>query len=322
MAETTKAATIATLVTRMHARPDVDLPRLADALVHLLMAGARFSGFWSGEMMSPASTGSLDSGEWRLIQRFNSMEQALAWKNSPKRTDLLGVLAAYSNGQTPSVTDELIDSGRSEGSVATAIVTDVKPETQEEYFAWECKIQSAQAQFPGYHGIYLEPPIPGRPGKWTTLLRFESPESLEKWFASPERQAIIAEGQKFVNETKFQQMTSSFPGWFPVDKLTGKGPPNWKSALLVMLGLYPIVMLEIFFLTPYQTTWNSAFRTFLNLMLSVAFTTWVSMPVFVKQFGWWLLPDEDAPSSVHIRGLLIVTAILLLEMALLWNLLQ
>ncbi len=321
MVETTKAATIATLVTRIHARPDVELSRFADALVQLMMTGARFAGFWSGEMIAPASSGSAESSEWRLIQRFDTMEWAVAWKESPQRKTLLSELASYSNGQEQSLQDELLD-GRSEGSVATAIITDVKRETQEEYFAWQYKIQSAQAQYPGYHGVYLEPPIPGRPGKWTTLLRFESPESLEKWFASPERLALVAEGEALVKETKFQQLTSSFPGWFPVDRLTGKGPPNWKSALLVLLGLYPIVMLEIYFLTPYETTWNSAFRTFINLTLSVAFTTWVSMPIFVKQFGWWLLPDEDAPSSLHVRGLLIVTAILLLEMALLWNLLK
>ncbi|MBX9670148.1 MAG: hypothetical protein K2X93_21285, partial [Candidatus Obscuribacterales bacterium] len=313
MTRITRAATIATLVTRMDARPDVELPILADALVRLLMSGARSSGFWSGEMVAPAA-GAAGSTQWRLIQRFDSKEQAVAWKESPQRAELLRELMSHTDGHLPGVSDELMDSGASEGSVATAIITEVKAETQEEYFAWECKIQTAQAQFPGYHGIYVEPPLPDRPGQWTTLLRFESPVAIENWFASPQRQTLVAEGRKFVKGTKFQQMTSSFPGWFPVDQLTGKGPPNWKSALLVMLGLYPIVMLEIFVLSPFEVTWNSALKTFINLTLSVAFTTWVSMPLFIKKFGWWLLPPDNAPPSIHVRGTLIVSAILLVEM--------
>ncbi|MDT7811502.1 MAG: hypothetical protein QOJ42_1418, partial [Acidobacteriaceae bacterium] len=31
--------------------------------------------------------------------------------------------------------------------------------------------------------------------------------------------------------------------------VTGKGPPDWKTAIFVMLGLYPIVVLELRFLS-------------------------------------------------------------------------
>ncbi len=44
-------------------------------------------------------------------------------------------------------------------------------------------------------------------------------------------------------------MASSFPGWMPVDE-DGGSPANWKAAALVVLGLYPIVCLQIKFLSP------------------------------------------------------------------------
>jgi uncharacterized protein len=46
------------------------------------------------------------------------------------------------------------------------------------------------------------------------------------------------------------RLATSFPGWVPINPMTGKGPPNWKTALLVILGLFPIVMLEMRFLSP------------------------------------------------------------------------
>jgi antibiotic biosynthesis monooxygenase (ABM) superfamily enzyme len=241
VSEKTKVADVTTLITRFRAPPNVEPSAFVNGLVELLMAGARFHGFWSGEMMPPASTGSTDSREWRLIQRFSTDDHTVTWRNSGERKLLLDSIASLTNGDAPEFSDEICR-GAESGGVTTAIITDVRPETQDDYFAWECAIQSAQAKFPGYYGNYLQPPVPGRPGKWTTLLKFESPESLEKWFESDERKKLLAQADKFVSSTQFQQMTSSFPGWFPVDQLTGKGPPNWKTAMLVLLGLFPTVI--------------------------------------------------------------------------------
>lgn len=308
---------LATLITRLEATSDAEVGVLADGIVQLLMSGARFPGFWSGEIIAPKNR--LGSKEWRLIQRFDADDQATSWKDSEIRKHLLKELDKHTTGDAA---DELVVGPENGGGVATAIITDVKPETQDEYFAWEIKIKSAQAKYPGYEGIYLQPPLPGRPGQWTTLLRFDSPASLEKWFESEERRTLVEEAEKMVESTRFQRMTGSFPGWFPVDKETGKGPPNWKAALLVMLGLFPIVMLEIWLLSPMETTWNSSVRTFINLMISVSFTSFVSMPLCVKWFDWWLLPPKDAPASGNLRGIVIVTVLLIVQVLLLWNLLK
>lgn len=317
LVETNSPTTLATLITRLQGTSDAEVSILADGLVQLLMSGARFPGFWSGEIIAPKNK--LGGKEWRLIQRFDIDEQANNWRDSKVRQKLLESLDDHTEGDPA---HELVIGPENGGGVATAIITEVKPELQEDYFAWECKIQSAQAKYPGYEGIYLQPPLPTRPGQWTTLLRFDSPASLERWFESEERRKLVEEAEQFVESTKFQKMTGSFPGWFPVDKNTGKGPPNWKAALLVLLGLFPIVMFEIWLLSPMETTWNSSVKTFFNLMISVSFTSFVSMPLCVKWFDWWLLPQKDAPSSTNSKGVLIVTVLLLLQVVLLWNLLK
>ena len=116
-------------------------------------------------------------------------------------------------------------------------------------------------------------------------------------------------------------MTTAFPGWVPFNAETGEQPPDWKTALLVLLGLYPIVLLEIRFLSPMLIHLNPAVSSFINLVGSVVFTTFGTMPRFIRIFSWWMFPRKDAPESVHARGLFIILLLFAAEIGLLWNLL-
>jgi antibiotic biosynthesis monooxygenase (ABM) superfamily enzyme len=281
----------------------------------MMMAGAKFPGFWSGEIIPPDEAH--ESHDWKLVQRFSTADQAKAWQQSEPRNKLVTEL---SGSGAIKLSDEIAHFDSTFGNVATAIVTDVKPGMEDEYFAWETKIQTVQAGFPGYRGAYLQPPPPGRTGQWATLLRFDKPETLEKWFASPARKELLAEANDIVLGTKFQSMSNSFPGWFPVDKETGKGPANWKTAMLVLLGLFPVVMLEIRFLTPFEAGWNGSLKSFINLVISVIITTWVTTPIFIKQSMWWLFPSKEDPSA-DLKGTLIMVALFVAEILLMWNLL-
>jgi len=307
---------IATLITRLHALADADTPVLADGLVQLMMSGARWNGFWSGEIIAPAGAHGIK--EWRLIERFEFEEQALTWKDCKERHELLSSLQSH----VSDISDELFLGPQAGGSAATSIITEVKPGTEEAYFNWELKIQSAQARSPGYEGIFVQPPLPGRPNVWTKLLRFDSPAALNNWFESEERKRLVAEGRAFMESSKLEQLSSAFPGWFPVDNKSGKGPAKYKTAFMVVLGLFPCVMFEVWLFGPLQASWNPTLKTFMNLTLSVSFTTFISIPLCIKWFSWWLLPAEDAPYSVQLKGLAIVLIVLALEVVALWNLIK
>ena len=59
---------------------------------------------------------------------------------------------------------------------------------------------------------------------------------LNAWIAAPERAAMLAEARPLVEGEELLRLATSFPGWVRVDPATGKGPPNWKTALLVLLA--------------------------------------------------------------------------------------
>ena len=179
------------------------------------------------------------SGEglsWTVLLRFVDSEHLEAWRKSETWRRLLED-AAPLLAEKSSIEVEVKESESDDG-VVEVIITKVKPGQEAAYREWETKIQQAQSKFPGYRGSYVQPPVAGELG-WTTLMRFDTVEQLDRWLKSPERAALVKEAEPLVDYAHLQQMGTSFPGWFPTDPKTGKGPPNWKAAMLVLLGLFP-----------------------------------------------------------------------------------
>ncbi|MBY0357888.1 MAG: hypothetical protein K2W82_07790 [Candidatus Obscuribacterales bacterium] len=301
------------LITRIEGSVSVERSQASTFLVRLLLAGAEFPGFWSGEIIPPLR---LELAEWTLIQRFANVEAIEVWRQSEERKKILGELSSDLR-----IWDDLT-STPSPGTVATSIVTDVKAGMHDEYWSWLLKIQKAQAQFPGYAGIYLQPPAPGTAGcKWTSVLRFDTAEDLERWFSSPVRQELLAEANQFVNATYFQRLTSSFPGWFPIDNNTGARPAKWKTAVLVFIGLFPLLMLLKRFFYPQLAGINPAVATAVGTAVSVSIMTWFTMPILIYGFNWWLLPNQNTRLKNNIAGSLLAILIVALEIFFLHDLL-
>ena len=101
-----------------------------------------------------------------------------------------------------------------------------------------------------------------------------------------------------------------------IDPETGKGPPDWKTALLVLLGLYPIVAIELLYLNPLLVGLAPALGIFIGNVLSVAATSFLTMPFLVRAFDWWLFADTKADGRTNATGLAILAAIFAAEIGL------
>jgi hypothetical protein len=170
--------------------------------------------------------------------------------------------------------------------------------------------------------MYLQPPAE-KEGLWTTIIRFDTAEHLEAWMDAPERAELLRESKAVIEQEQLMRLATSFPGWVPINPMTGKGPPNWKTSMLVVLGLFPIVMLELRFLSPILTALgvHASLGTFISNCISVAATSYITMPLFIRWFGWWLFKDEGAPSWVEPVGSLSLVVLFAIEIGALWNLL-
>ena len=280
-------------------------------LTTLVIASTKFKGQLNAEITPPTPL----HDEWIIVQRFSTEAEAIAWRDSDTRKATLEKLAPYvmERGIADDTSQHQCD-----GSVAASISSVIKPGLEEDYFAWLNDIQTAQALSPGYQGTYLQMQKTSESSFWTTMLRFNTQEALEEWMASKRRIELVEQSKKFISSESIKRMTSSFPGWLPVDE-SGESPANWKAAALVLLGLFPIVCLQIRFLSPALAKVNASLANFIGNTMSVALVTWMTMPFLTTVFGKWLLPPKASDRSViELIALTTIIALYAIEILVFW----
>jgi uncharacterized protein len=305
-------------ITRLNAPNSAHFHEYIDWLARLMMIGVESSGVLSAEIVPPAASG---ENEWTLVQRFHSADHIENWRKSESRSKLLDEIRPKVEANEVFLSETDDTAYGIVGNVAVAIVTRVKAGQEAEYLECERSFQSAQTKSPGYRGVYVQPPTSGTPGMWTTLIRFDSPTSLDNWFSSAERQKLLEKSDQVVSSTDYQMVQTSFPGWFTAQNDGAKGPPNWKTAMLILLGLYPIVMFEIRYLMPLLHGVQPAAANFAGNVISCALTTWVTMPLAIKLFNSWLFPTSKTPKWMNPVGVIVLFGLYVFEIALLWRLL-
>jgi antibiotic biosynthesis monooxygenase (ABM) superfamily enzyme len=291
--------------------------RFAEWPMRLHQALLQFPGSHSCEFWPPTPP---DQEEWVGVLRFESTDAMRQWRTSETSRALIRDVCRVVEGER--VTE--ISGGATtefyvQNSATEVIVTEVKQGKEPEYRDWASRIDRVESAFPGYRGSYVQPPQDGD-NVWTTLLRFDTTEKLNAWLNSQERARLLKDSEALVDRVLVHQVDTSFPGWVPPDPVTGKPPPNWKTALLVVLVLFPIVMLELKFLNPRLRMLNSAAGTLIGNAISVALVTWPLMPLAIKTFSWWLYPDKQ-PKWVALAGPIAIACGFAIELAIFWRLL-
>ena len=177
---------------------------------------------------------------WTIIVNFDSEASLAAWKQSAERGKILGEVVPLVDGGNFGETVSTDGTGAIPGTEVTEVIfSKVRPGMADRYREWAARIQAAQAKYRGYRGMYLQPPTGGGDGHWTSILRYDSAEHLEAWMNAPGRRAFLSETREFIESEELIRLATAFPGWVPIDPMTGEGPPNWKAAMLVLLGLFP-----------------------------------------------------------------------------------
>lgn len=274
----------------------------------------KFPGFVSSDMTPSSKPG---VNEWAILLSFRAREDASAWQQSKERAEILALGAPlFEAGNLGEVVKQSDEGRQPDTSVTEVIFSKIKPGMEDAYREWTSRIQAAQARYPGYRGTFSQPPESEK-GMWTNIIRFDSAAQLEAWMEAPERSALLKEASAFVEHEQFTRLATSFPGLVPVDPATGKGPPNWKTGMLVLLVLFPIVMLEMRFLSPVLTAMglHLAMSTFINNALGIVVMTYVTMPLAIRAFRWWLFLKPESPSGTTLRGTVLLIFLLAVEVA-------
>lgn len=268
-------------------------------------------GFVSLEILSPIYP---EQPEWLLVQRFCTAKNAKDWHQAEVHKDLIHELHLYApdNDKIKETFSSISDTP---GGITEVFITQVSHKNEKAYREWVAKIHYAEAKFPGFRGVYLQSPAQTGGVNWITLLRFDTPENLDKWLCSPERKKVLEEAKPLISSLETHRMISPYAGWFSSIAKPGL-PPLWKQTMIVLLVLFPIVMLELKYLSLLTAGLNLSLATFIGNAISVTLISWPMMPTAIFFLRWWLMSQRLLATLV---GTFIIILLYLIEIAIFWK---
>lgn len=281
------------------------------AKLHQLIAQS--PGFISLEILSQTSP-----ADWLIVQRFENSKSLEKWRQSESYHDLINELKTLATRELDGIKEGELDSKLLQGGITEVFVTQVDPKQNKAYQEWMAHIHQVEAGFPGFRGVYVQSPQANQGKNWITLLQFDTPENLDHWLTSVERQKVLKEAESFITSLESHRVISPYSGWFASLAKNGALPPVWKQTMVVLLILFPIVMGELKILSPWTVSLNPSLATFIGNAISVTLIAWPLMPIAIWLLGWWLSPKQVSYRSL-LMGTSLVVLLYLLEIAIFWN---
>lgn len=270
---------------------------------------AAFPGFVSLEFLAS------NQDTWTIVQRFKSPSDTASWRSSKTYSQLIKEVKTFVVEFNEDLSQEkLLHSG-----VTEVFITQVAAEKEKQFQKWMAKIHEAEAKFPGFRGLYVQSPNHSGGSHWITFLQFDTPENLDLWLDSEQRQNILKESTPLISALESHRVISPYAGWFASIAKVGEIPAAWKQSMVVLLVLFPIVMLEMWFLNPWLKGLNLSLATFIGNFLSVGLLAWPCMPLAIRALKWWLLPKPQDRWKITLIGFLLILCLYALEVIIFWS---
>lgn len=306
-----------TVTAKIHLRSKAT-DEFADWQAKLNAAIAAFPGFISLEILSPTGD---SQPAWVIVQRFNNSEKLSAWRSSQERLELAKELKKFLAEDASALQEVFSDSANTHDSVTEVLMTQVSPDKEQAYREWIAKIHQVEAKFPGFRGVYVQSPSQGQGQNWITLLQFDTQENLDKWLSSSEREEVLRESKPLIASLESHRVISPYAGWFRSIAKDGEIPSVWKQTMIILLVLFPIVMLELLYLSPLLANLNLSAATFIGNAISVTLLAWPMVPIAIWFLRWWLSPrgDKHQRTQATITGTVVLIVLYLIEIAIFWN---
>ncbi|MGH3645167.1 MAG: antibiotic biosynthesis monooxygenase [Mycobacterium sp.] len=289
-----------TAVTIFHPAAD---PVAFDNWLSGLRASARAAEGFTSSAMS-VHDAELD---WAMAVTFSSERLLHDWLDSRDRRSILE--GGQSQGFWIRATDLLLGDGIDDIPGVSAFRHDVTLGKEAEFLAVQDRLAGASSTFPGYQGTVLLPPESGN--EWLSMLRFRTPEQLATWLRSPVRDQALP-GLRSSLTKGFSTVSQTTPFATTVRIQDGRTlmTPNWKSAMLVLLVLYPTVMVLSRFFGPLLDRAGAEpwLALWVSQIVSVSALQWWLMPNVTRPFRKWLDPVDGAGSRISLIGALIIGA--------------
>jgi len=200
---------------------------------------------------------------------------------------------------------------RLRGPRASTVITQHYPaDKADRFMAWQREVAALAGAYPGYQATEVYPPTGGG-DEWVIIIHFDDETKLQAWLDAPERAAWLAKLPDEALGFRQHTMPTGFGTWVAGQTADGTPIPSWKSFLLVLLGLYPVVMLLTLVVSPRTVDLGTAFAMLLGNVISVAALQWAVMPALNRALAPWLQAHGRDGRLVSVVGAACIVAALL-----------
>ncbi len=174
--------------------------------------------------------------------------------------------------------------------VTTIFARVVRAGFEVQYEEWLAGISRTSSRFTGNQGTTILRPAEGR-DQYIAITQFDSAENLELWLRSTERESWLAKLRPIdVCREEVLSLAGMERGFTLPGRRATRLPPRYKTATLILLGLYPLVLLLNLVLSPVLSGLPGALKVLASLVASVAIMVWIVLPRLTRLFSKWLHP--------------------------------
>ena len=180
-----------------------------------------------------------------------------------------------------------------------AVARRVARRREHDYQQWLAQVVATLHGVPEYDGMTVVTSPEPRGSVKTMLIRFQSAAALADWEASPDRQRLVEQANRF---STAQYHTVPGRETFFGALGTEAAPPavRWKLCLLTIPTVYILVnILLIVFanLIPGMLRWPAAFRLGLVIPVATLLLTYFCLPALNTLFAPWLYSRSASTTS-------------------------
>ncbi|MDH3026541.1 antibiotic biosynthesis monooxygenase [Gordonia alkanivorans] len=230
------------------------------------------------------------------------------WVDSARRAEILR--EGRDLGWLPSAPAlELVD-GEAPPPGVGAFRHEIVPGRSAEFLAAQRELTGAASGFSGYEGTALF--VDDETNTALSVLRFRTDRQLSAWVSSRERgDALDVLRSSLTHDFETMSATTAFGTTVRTDHGRIRQTPNWKSAMMVLLVLYPTVMILSRFLGPVLDDAGAEpwLALWLSQVVSVGLMQWWLMPWAAKPFRRWLDPVDGDGWRSNLAGAIAILAI-------------
>jgi antibiotic biosynthesis monooxygenase (ABM) superfamily enzyme len=176
-------------------------------------------------------------------------------------------------------------------SVSVVITRRVRPGREAEFERIVREWIPVSVTFPGHLGAYTLRPPPGGT-EYGAVIRFRSAADWEAYRAWPAYAAFTESLRPHLLADPEHETLNGMEAWFLPHRGGHAGPPRWKMAVLVWVGVTALTSLVTVTLGPHLAGWPVVPRQAAAGLVSVAALTWGVLPVLTRVFRRWLLPPR------------------------------